>query len=221
MNLHRTRIKMCGLTRSEDVTAAVAAGADALGFNFYPQSARYVTPERAAELTGKVPAFVLNVGVFVNASAAEVVRAVQTAGLDLIQFHGDETPQFCQDTARAANRPFIRVIGVTPEQNGRDLLHLAQSFGGARAWMFDTASAAYGGSGKTFQWSVLDQVISNAHAHPLVLSGGLNAQNVTEAIRRVRPFAVDVASGIESAKGIKDAQKIVEFAAAVRAADAS
>jgi phosphoribosylanthranilate isomerase len=212
---------MCGFRQPQDVAAAVAAGADALGFNFYAGSARFVTPAQAAQLIAAVPAFITNVGLFVNASEQEVVQTVQITGVDLLQFHGDETPAFCEAAALAAQRPYIRAFGIAPDQSAAGLLHLTQSYPNARAFLFDTASAGYGGSGKTFEWSVLDQVVSNASARPLVLSGGLNAQNVAEAIRQVRPFAVDVSSGVESAKGIKDAHKIAEFAAAVRAADAS
>jgi phosphoribosylanthranilate isomerase len=220
MNVQRrTRIKICGFRQPQDVAAAVAAGVDALGFNFYTGSARYVTPAQAAQLIAAVPAFVVNVGLFVNASEQEVVQTVQATGVDLLQFHGDETPAFCEAAARAAQRPYIRAIGIAPGQSAEGLLHLSQSYPNAKAFLFDAASAGYGGSGKTFEWSVLDQVASNASARPLVLSGGLSAQNVAEAIRRVRPFAMDVSSGVESAKGIKDAQKIAEFVAAVRAAD--
>jgi phosphoribosylanthranilate isomerase len=217
----RTRIKMCGLTRAQDVAAAVAAGADALGFIFYAASVRYVSPEAAAQLAAAAPALVTKVGLFVNASASEVVQTMRTAGLDLIQFHGDETPDFCESTARAAQRPYIRAIGVNPQHTTEDLLNLVRAYPSAKAFLFDTASAGYGGSGKTFEWSILQPLAKNVPALPLVLSGGLSAQNVADAIRRVRPFAVDVASGVESAKGIKDAQKIAEFVAAVRAADAS
>ncbi|MGL4574732.1 MAG: phosphoribosylanthranilate isomerase [Burkholderiaceae bacterium] len=219
--MHRTRIKICGLTREQDVACAVAAGADALGFVFYANSPRYVTAERARALISAVPAFVTKVGLFVNAPLDEVVRTVQTAGIDLIQFHGDESPEFCEAVSKAAGRPFVRAFSVGPQTTGQALLNSVSSYPAASAWMFDTASAGYGGSGKTFEWSVLDQVVSNASARPLVLSGGLSAQNVAEAIRQVRPFAVDVSSGVESAKGIKDAQKIAEFVAAVRAADAN
>jgi phosphoribosylanthranilate isomerase len=216
----RTRIKLCGLTRTQDVAAAVAAGVDALGFNFYAASPRCITPPTAVQLMAAVPAFVTKVGLFVNAGTADVVQTVQSTGLDLIQFHGDETPEFCESTARAAERPYIRAFGVAPHSSSADLLNLMSAYPNAKAFLFDTASAGYGGSGKSFEWSVLQPLAKNVPAPPLVLSGGLNAQNVAEAIRQVRPFAVDVSSGIESAKGIKDAQKIAQFVAAVRAADA-
>jgi phosphoribosylanthranilate isomerase len=224
-SFHRTRIKFCGLTRAQDVRSAVQAGADALGFVFYANSPRYIAPAQAALLMQAVPVMVAKVGLFVNASTQEVVHAVQTTGVDLLQFHGDETPELCEITARAAQRPYVRAIHVAPEHTAADLLHCLQTYPNAKAFLFDTASTSYGGSGKTFEWSVLQSLLTanpaNVPAHPLVLSGGLNAQNVTDAIKRVRPFAVDVSSGIESAKGIKDAQKIAEFAAAVRAADQS
>jgi phosphoribosylanthranilate isomerase len=217
----RTRIKLCGLTRAQDVAAAIEGGADALGFIFYAPSPRFIAPQAAAQLMAAVPAFVTMVGLFVNASVDEVVQTVQATGIDLIQFHGNETPEFCESTASAAGRPYIRAIGVAPHHTGADLLNLINAYPSAKAFLFDTASAGYGGSGKSFEWSVLQPLAKNVPAPPLVLSGGLNAQNVAEAIRQVRPFAVDVSSGIESAKGIKDAQKIAQFVAAVRAADAS
>jgi phosphoribosylanthranilate isomerase len=218
----RTRIKFCGLTRVQDVRAAIEGGADALGFVFYVSSSRYIVPAQAAVLMQTVPAMVSKVGLFVNASTDDVVQAVHITGVDLLQFHGDETPQFCEAAARAAQRPYMRAISVAPHHTSADLLHLMQSYPNAKAFLFDTASTEYGGSGKTFEWSVLQPLAAspaNAPAPPLILSGGLSAQNAADAIKRVRPFAVDVSSSIESAKGIKDAQKIAEFAAAVRAAD--
>lgn len=218
---HRTRIKICGLTRPEDVRAAVSAGADALGFVFYASSPRCVTPEQAAELIALVPPFVTTVGLFVNASAGEVAKVVERAPVSMLQFHGDETPEHCADAASAVSRPFIRAARVKPDTSGRDLLqfdnvHRAAShlFSGL---LLDTHVDSYGGAGKVFEWSLIPEEL----APRVVLSGGLSAQNVAGAVARVRPFAVDVSSGVEREKGVKDAGKIEAFISAVRAADAA
>jgi phosphoribosylanthranilate isomerase len=218
---HRTRIKICGLTRAEDVQAAVAAGADALGFVFYPASPRHIAPEAAAALISQVPPFVMTVGLFVNASVDEVVKAVAQAPVSLLQFHGDETPQQCAAMAAAANRPFIRAFRVKPDTTGDDLLQCEQEYRAASrlfaGLLLDTFSDAYGGAGKVFDWSVIPEKL----APRVVLSGGLSVQNAIGAVARVRPFAVDVSSGVEQAKGIKDAGKIREFINSVRLADPS
>jgi phosphoribosylanthranilate isomerase len=143
MHPFRTRIKLCGLTRAQDVAAAVAAGADALGFIFYTASPRFVAPQAAAKLIAPVPAFVTKVGLFVNASTADVVQTVHATGIDLIQFHGDETPQFCEATARAAHRPYIRAIGVAPHSSSADLLNSITAYSSAKGFLFDTASARF------------------------------------------------------------------------------
>jgi phosphoribosylanthranilate isomerase len=221
MSIHRTRIKICGLTREEDVAAAVAAGADAIGFVFYPKSPRYVTPQRAAELIATLPPFVTAVGLFVNATAEEVADIVRVAPVGLLQFHGDETAEDCARAAAAANRPFLRVFRVKPSTTGTELLEydaqcraLSRLFAGL---LFDTYVDAYGGAGKVFDWSVIPKEL----AHRAVLSGGLSVQNATGAVAQVRPFAVDVSSGVEAAKGIKDAGLIAQFIAAVKAGDAT
>lgn len=217
--MQRTRIKICGLTREEDVQAAVAAGADAVGFVFYPKSPRYVTPQRAAELIALLPPFVTAVGLFVNASAEEVAATVATAPVGLLQFHGDETAQQCADAASAANRPFVRVFRVKQDTAGTELLEYETQcrassplFAGV---LLDTFVDAYGGAGKVFDWSLVPKDL----AHRAVLSGGLSVHNVTGAVASMRPYAVDVSSGVEAAKGIKDARLIAQFIAAVRAAD--
>lgn len=216
---HRTRIKICGLTRAEDVLAAVAAGADALGFVFYPESPRYIAPDAAARLISQMPPFVMTVGLFVNASVDEVVKAVAQAPVSLLQFHGEETPQQCAAMAAAANRPFVRAFRVKPDTTGDDLLQCEQEYRAASSLfaglLLDTFSDAYGGAGKVFDWSVIPEEL----APRVVLSGGLSVQNAIGAVARVRPFAVDVSSGVEQAKGIKDAGKIREFINAVRLAD--
>lgn len=206
--MSRTRIKICGLTREEDVDAALAAGADAIGFVFYPPSPRYVSPQRAAALAARVPAFVTRVGLFVNAAAEDVERVLATVPLELLQFHGDEDVAYC---ARFG-RPWIKAARVRP---GVDLLEYAVSFPGASGLLLDAFVEGYGGGGQTFDWGLIPAKLPL----PLILSGGLHPGNVTEAVRAVRPWAVDVSSGVEAAKGIKDAKKIVEFIAGVRDAD--
>jgi phosphoribosylanthranilate isomerase len=210
----RTRIKICGLTREADVDAAVEAGADAVGFVFYPKSPRVVTLARAAELAKRLPPFVMPVGLFVNAAEAEVDAAVAAIPQLLLQFHGDETPAQCE----RAGRPYLRAARIAP---GFDLLDFSFQFAHAQAILLDAHVDGYGGGGKVFDWSLV-QSAATRHAErlPLVLSGGLNAANVTDGIRALRPWAVDVSSGVESAKGIKDAEAIRRFCDAVREADA-
>ncbi|WP_317202900.1 phosphoribosylanthranilate isomerase [Janthinobacterium sp.] len=218
--LHRTRIKMCGLTRAEDVAAVVAAGADAIGFVFYAKSPRFVTPARAAELLAAVPPFVGGVGLFVNAGVDEVAAAVRAAPLAMLQFHGDETAQHSAALAAAAQRPFMQVFRVRPDTTGADLIEYEQRYRAASTLfsglLLDTYVDAYGGAGKVFDWSLIPKEL----APRVVLSGGLSVQNATDAVVRVRPYAVDVSSGIEAAKGIKDAHRILAFVEAIRAADA-
>ena len=250
----RTRIKICGLTREQDVDAAVAAGADAVGFVLYAPSPRYVTAERAAELARRLPPFVTPVFLFVNASTPEIIAACTRVPTVLLQFHGDETPQTCLQ----AGRPFMRAARIPLDDSwaptlsaarasgaslplsleegaqfalGRtggesaaglarfDLVKYVQDFKEAQAILLDAHVEGFGGGGKTFNWSLLPPSV-NAH---LVLSGGLTPANVTDGILQVRPrcktLAVDVSSGVEISKGIKSADKINQFVAAVRAAD--
>jgi phosphoribosylanthranilate isomerase len=236
----RTRIKICGITRWEDARAAVDAGADALGFVFWPGSARYIAPAAAAEIVRRVPAFVQTVGLFVQAQPLEVARAVQASSVQTIQCHGSESAAQCELAAAAANRPWMRAFGVgqsSAEGASADaLLHSVQAFRGASAWLFDTASAGHGGSGTPFDWQVLHQCAARLNANPdtappLVLSGGLSAQNVAGAIELLRPterlFAVDVSSGVEALdadgkprKGLKDPARIRAFIDEVVKADA-
>ncbi len=224
----RTRIKICGLTREEDVDAAVAAGADAIGFVLYKPSPRYVSPERAAELARRLPPFVTPVLLFVNENTTNIIAAQAINTSAIIQFHGDETPEACA----AVQRRFIRAARIPLGQENVDkaaqfdLVKYAQDYSQAQAILLDAHVEGYGGGGKTFNWSLLP---TNVNAH-LVLSGGLNAVNVTDGILQVRPrcktLAVDVSSGVEATdaqgntlKGIKDADKIHQFIQAVRAAD--
>ena len=207
--MHRTRIKICGLTREADVDAAVDAGADAIGLVLYARSPRAVNIERAAELARRLPPFVTPVLLFVNAQATEVALALDEIPNALLQFHGDETPQQC----RQARRAYLRAVRMGPQT---DLLDCARRYADAQALLLDAHVEGYGGGGKVFDWSlVLPDV-----ACRVVLSGGLNPANVTDGISRVRPWAVDVSSGVESGKGIKDALLMRRFCDAVRAADA-
>ncbi len=219
--MQRTRIKICGLTRPDDVQAAVDGGADALGFVFYPPSPRYVTPSQAGALIAAMPPFVVAVGLFVNASVDDVVACVAAAPLALLQFHGDETPAQCAELAGAVQRPFVRVFRVKPNTSAADLLEYEQQYRNASplfsGLLLDTFVDAYGGAGKVFDWSLIPKEL----APRVVLSGGLSVHNATDAVLRVRPYAVDISSGVEAAKGIKDARKIADFVAAVRVADAT
>ena len=203
--MHRTRIKICGLTREEDVRAAVIAGADAIGFVFYPPSPRFVSFERAAELARLIPPFVTTVGLFVNAGRDYVENALDAVPLQVLQFHGDETEADCL----GYGLPYIKAGRMRP---GLDLLKYAASFPCAQGLLLDAFVEGYGGGGETFDWSL----IPSGLPLPLILSGGLHAGNVAEAVRCVQPWAVDVSSGVEAAKGIKDADRITELVAGVQ-----
>ena len=221
----RTRIKICGLTREQDVDAAVAAGADAIGFVLYEKSPRYVSPERAAELARRLPPFVTPVLLFVNEPISKIIAAYAYVTKATAQFHGEESPEDCLTAAQHGARPFIRAarIPVGAAGSSFDLVKFASDYSTAQAILLDAHVDGYGGGGQTFNWSLLPQ---NVNAH-LVLSGGLNAANVTDGILQVRPrcktLSVDVSSGVEVSgpgnKGIKDPEKINQFVAAVRAAD--
>jgi phosphoribosylanthranilate isomerase len=204
----RTRIKICGLTRPEDVVAAVEAGADAIGLVFYPPSPRYVTPARAAELVARVPPFVTTVGLFVDPAPDFVREVLAQVPLQLLQFHGDE----CEADCARFGRNWIKVARMKP---GIDLVKFCALHPRASGILLDAFVDGYGGSGKVFDWSLIPAGLGR----PLILSGGLDADNVVEAVRRVRPWAVDVSSGVEAGKGIKDAARIAAFIAGVRRAD--
>jgi phosphoribosylanthranilate isomerase len=222
--MNRTRIKICGLTREQDVAVAVAAGVDAIGFVIYAKSARAVTAERAGELARLLPAFVTPVLLFVNETPEVIAQACAQVPGAWLQFHGDETPEECRQIAQSLGRRWLRAARIPLEpalgEPAFDLVKYAQDYSDAQAVLLDAHVDGYGGGGKTFNWS---QLPPNVNAH-LVLSGGLNAANVTDGLRALRDrglsLAVDVSSGVESAKGIKDAAKIHEFVRAVRAADA-
>jgi len=224
----RTRIKICGLTREQDVDAAVAAGADAIGFVLYAKSPRAVTAERAAELAKRLPPFVTPVLLFVNASATEIGAACAMVAGASVQFHGDESAQECQAATGSAARPYLRAarIPLGDDAHTFDLVQFAHDYSNAQAILLDAHVDGYGGGGKTFNWSLLPPSV-NAH---LVLSGGLTSANVGDGIASLRPrcksLAVDVSSGVEAVdahgkphKGIKDPEKIRQFVAAGRAAD--
>jgi phosphoribosylanthranilate isomerase len=204
----RTRIKICGLTREVDVDEAVAAGADAVGFVLWPRSPRHVSAQRAASLARRLPPFVTPVLLFVNAPTAELAAGLRAVPHALLQFHGDETPEICQ----AAARPYLRAARMGAQF---DLLDFAERYASAQALLLDAHVEGYGGAGKVFDWSRIPPNVPS----PVVLSGGLNPANVTDGIARVRPYAVDVSSGVESSKGIKDAELMRRFCRAVRDAD--
>jgi phosphoribosylanthranilate isomerase len=205
----RTRVKICGITRPQDAVDAAAAGADAIGLVFYPPSPRYLSVERAREIRDALPPFVQAVALFVNADAAQVAQVIGRVHPAMLQFHGEEAPEFCTQFGL----PFIKAGRVA---QGVDLLEYLRPFAAASGWLLDAHVREYGGVGTSFDWSLVPPRLER----PLVLSGGLTRDNVGAAIRRVRPWAVDVSSGVESAKGIKDAAKVAAFIAEVRNADA-
>jgi phosphoribosylanthranilate isomerase len=204
----RTRIKICGITRAEDAVAAARCGADAIGLVFYPPSPRYLSTERAVELRDALPPFVQTVALFVNPDAAQVAQVLQRVRPGLLQFHGEETPDFCGQFGV----PFVKACRMKP---GGDALEYLRPFSRAAAWLFDSHVPEYGGVGEGFDLGLLPVVKEKR----VILSGGLSPASVAEAIRRVRPWGVDVSSGVESAKGVKDAAKIAAFVAEVRNAD--
>lgn len=197
----RTRVKICGITRVEDALNAIEQGADAIGLVFFEQSARNVSIEQAKEIAIAIPAFVTVVGLFVDAKTKFIEQVISTVGLDLLQFHGDETPEEC---ARYGI-PFIKAIRV---RNDTNLIQYAKEFSGAKGLLLDTyAEGVAGGTGHVFDWNLIPEKLGM----PVILAGGLNAENVAQAIKQVKPYAVDISGGVESAKGIKDAAKIAAF----------
>jgi phosphoribosylanthranilate isomerase len=204
----RTRVKICGITRTADARAVAEAGADAIGLVFYPPSPRYLSVERAVEIRDALPPFLQTVALFVNADAAQVAQVIGRVHPAMLQFHGDETPEFCVQFGL----PFVKACRV---RAGIDALAYLRPYSRAAAWLLDSFVPEYGGVGESFDWSLVPE----ARARPLILSGGLQVGNVARAIRAVRPWGVDVSSGVESAKGIKDAAKMAAFIAEVRNAD--
>lgn len=197
----RTRVKICGITRVEDALIAVAQGADAIGLVFYPPSPRYVTPAQAAEIVNALPAFITLVALFVDASRADVEAVLSQVNIDLIQFHGQETADEC----RQYGKSYMKAIRVKSDTN---LVQYMTEYSDAKALLLDTyAEGVPGGTGQVFDWTVIPKNLSK----PIVLAGGLDAENVEQAIRQVKPYAVDVSGGVEFKKGIKDAAKIAAF----------
>ena len=200
------RVKVCGITRVEDALVAVQHGADAIGFVFWPQSARFVSPVQAREIVLRLPPFVSAVGVYVDPSPEWVEETSTITGVNLLQFHGEESPEFCDQFML----PYIKALRV---REGMDLLQYGKLYQNAKGLLLDTYAAGMpGGTGQIFDWNL----IPSDFPLPLVLSGGLNPDNVVNAIRQVRPWAVDVSSGVEVAKGIKDVNKISAFMQGVK-----
>ena len=202
------RSKICGITRVEDALAAAQAGADAIGLVFFAKSPRAVNVQQAREIIAALPPFVTTVGLFVNASRCELNEILEAVPLDLLQFHGDETPADCE----GFNRPWIKALRVRP---GDDLEAQCKRYAKARGILLDTYVAGVpGGTGEAFDWALVPEHLSK----PIILAGGLSPDNVGAAIAQVRPYAVDVSGGVEQAKGIKDAARIDAFLDAVRRA---
>ena len=202
------RSKICGITRIEDALAAVEAGADAIGFVFYPKSSRAVTVQQARAIIAALPPFISTVGLFVNASACELNETLDAVPLDLLQFHGDETPEQCE----GFHRPFIKALRV---KAGDDIAAACRLYSGASGILLDTYVAGVpGGTGETFDWALIPKQLSK----PIILAGGLTSANVAQAIAQVQPYAVDVSGGVEKSKGIKDHDKIRAFMSAVHGA---
>lgn len=201
-----TRVKICGITRVEDVEAAAQYGANAIGLVFYASSPRCVSISQAVKLLAALPPFITSVGLFVNADVDFVHEVLAAVKLDVLQFHGDESPQYCGQFYM----PYLKAIRVHPEVN---LLQCASDFCAAQGLLLDAyVAGVQGGTGESFDWTLIPEKLPL----PVILSGGLNGQNVTRAITQVRPYAVDLSSGVEASKGIKDAAKIAQFMQEVR-----
>ncbi|UTW05244.1 phosphoribosylanthranilate isomerase [Amphritea atlantica] len=197
----RTRVKICGITRLEDALAAVEAGADALGFVFYPPSPRYVDPAVAEVIIRQLPPFVTSVALFVNESAEQVCAILDQTGIDLLQFHGDESPEYCAQFSR----PYFKALRMSPDI---DVAAETERFALSRAILLDAYRPGVpGGTGEAFDWERIPSDLDK----PLILAGGLDQNNVAKAISRVKPYAVDVSGGVEAAKGIKDSSKLISF----------
>lgn len=213
----RTRVKVCGLTRPDDVRAAVDAGADAIGLVFYPPSRRFLDVGTAVALRELVPAFVDVVALFVNPAAADVHEIIAAVNPDLLQFHGEESPEFCAQFGVRYMKGFR--VGAPGQDTADALAAHCATYGQAAAWLFDSFSQGYGGSGTSLDPALLDGVARAPEARPLVLAGGLSPGNVGERICGLRPYAVDVSSGVEESPGLKDPARIRAFMQAVRHAD--
>ncbi len=202
----RTRVKICGITRTQDIKSVVDAGADAIGFVFFPPSPRNVSVELAQELVKYVPAYVQTVGLFVNASSDEILEVLKTVSLDVIQFHGDETPEQCQKIAKLTGRRWYKAIQVKPDLDVISTIKQYQQVGASAMLLDAWHPELKGGTGHSFDWSQFPQLDI-----PLILAGGLKPENIENAIKTTRAYAVDVSGGVESAKGIKDQQLIEQF----------
>lgn len=199
--MKRTRVKICGITRIEDALEAIKAGADALGFVFYKPSPRYITPERAADIIRQLPPFVTTVALFVNEPEEDIYRILSTTQCDLLQFHGDESPDFCA----SFNRPWIKALRV---KDAKTLSEQLLQYTGARALLLDSYRAGVpGGTGETFNW----ELIPSHPPCPIILAGGLTPDNISTAVQQLQPYGVDVSGGVEAQKGIKDPVKIHAF----------
>jgi phosphoribosylanthranilate isomerase len=204
-----TRTKICGITRARDAQAVAASGADALGLVFYAKSPRHVAVHQAQEVVRAVPPFLTLVGLFVNPAESEVREVLRQVPLDVLQFHGEEEPEFCAQFGR----PYLKAIRVRP---GVDLIQCAARYAGAQGLLLDAyVEGTHGGTGASFDWALIPRELPV----PVVLSGGLDAANVAAAVRQVRPYAVDVSSGVEAGKGIKDAAKVAAFIKEVKDVD--
>jgi len=205
-----TRVKICGITSPEDAQLVVEAGADAIGLNFYPPSPRAISVELARDITRSVPPFVTIVGLFVDENARAVERTVEQGGIELLQFHGDESPDYCEQF----KRPWLKALRVRPEL---DIDAEVARYGNARGVLLDNwQEGVPGGTGERFDWSLAPRGVPR----PWVLAGGLDAENVGDAVAQLRPMAVDVSGGVEKAPGVKCGEKVRAFVDAVRAADA-
>ncbi len=197
----RTRVKICGITRLEDALAAVESGADALGFVFYAPSPRYVEPAVAEAIIKQLPPFVTTVALFVNESADQVQTIMDQTGIDLLQFHGDESPEYCAQF----KHPYFKALRMSPDI---DVVAETKRFSLARGILLDAYRPGVpGGTGEAFDWERIPSDIDK----PLILAGGLDQSNVAQAIAQVKPYAVDVSGGVEAAKGLKDCKKIISF----------
>jgi len=214
----RTRIKICGLTRSEDVSCAVKLGVDALGFVFYPPSKRCLTPQQAAELVANIPAFVSTVALFVEPEPSLVESVMRTMHPTYLQFHGEESVLDCE----RYGWPYIKAfrVGSPMLDTPQKLAQVCGLYAKAKGWLFDSFTPAYGGSGHGFDRMLLSEVLAMPGAAPVILSGGLKTESIKDLIAQIRPWAVDISSGVEQAPGVKSFQAMREFVAAVRQSDA-
>ncbi len=204
----RTRVKFCGFTREQDIQTAVALGADALGFVLYEKSPRYVKAEQVVQLCAHVPAFISTVGLFVNPTVPQITRILNQAPISIIQLHGDESWNFALNVKKIMQRPVIKAVRVNAQTDWDEVAHYLEQLAGV---LLDADSSMYGGSGQVFDWGNIPSNLCGK----IILSGGLSVDNVKSAIDTIAPYAVDVSSGIEQDKGIKDAEKMRAFMAQI------